>query len=72
MKIPLLKSPPRFFLQNSCLVILAFAWVVQESYRMLVHGVDQKEFNERIELLVECFLYMYIEGKHFLWESKLM
>lgn len=42
MKIPLLKSPPRFFLQNSCLVILAFAWVVQESQRMLVHGVDQK------------------------------
>ena len=39
---------------------------------MLGHGVDQKEFNERTELLVECFLYMYIEGEHFLWESKLM
>lgn len=41
MKIPFLKYPPRFF-QNSCLVILAFARVTQESYKMPVHWVDQR------------------------------
>lgn len=43
MNIPFLKYLARFF-KTSCLVILAFAWVAQESERMPIPWVDQKEF----------------------------
>ena len=64
MKIPLLKSPPRFFLQNSCLVILAFAIfkagsvVFQENAYDILCSLPVSQ----TAIVVSRFARMYVEN----------
>lgn len=66
MKIPFLKYPPRFF-QNSFLVILAFARLTQESYKMPIRWPKSLIRGYSTRLTFSC-----IEEENFLWEIKVM